>query len=56
MVSEKGSVTNIERARWVDWDQQGRLVFARDGRIFQCDIAPDGHNWRNIAISPVIRL
>jgi hypothetical protein len=24
----------VDRASWVDWDQQGRLVFARDGKIF----------------------
>jgi hypothetical protein len=42
VVSKKGSVTIIERAGWVDWDQQGRLVFARDGRIFRGDIATDG--------------
>ncbi len=42
VISKKGSVANIERAGWVDWDQQGRLVFARDGRIFRGDIAADG--------------
>ncbi|MGA2219394.1 MAG: hypothetical protein ABSG51_14985 [Terracidiphilus sp.] len=25
----------LERASWVDWDRRGRLVFARDGRIFE---------------------
>src|ERR1041385_1371691 len=24
----------IERASWADWDQQGRLIFARDGKFF----------------------
>jgi hypothetical protein len=26
--------TEIKGATWVDWDQQGRLVFARDGQLF----------------------
>ena len=43
LVTRKGSMlTSIERAGWVDWDQQGRLVFARDGRIFTGRIEPDG--------------
>jgi hypothetical protein len=29
------SMIQIERASWVDWDFRGRLVFARDGRIFE---------------------
>jgi len=24
----------MDRASWVEWDQHGRLVFARDGKIF----------------------
>ena len=28
------SVTAIEGATWADWDHRGRLVFARNGRIF----------------------
>jgi len=31
-VSDKS--TEIKGATWVDWDQQGRLVFARDGQLF----------------------
>jgi hypothetical protein len=31
-------VANIESASWVDWDQHGRLVFARDGKIFAASI------------------
>lgn len=33
-MSGQSETTPIERASWVDWDQQGRLVFARDGKIF----------------------
>ena len=33
------AVNAIERASWVDWDQQGRLVFARDGKIFAGEIS-----------------
>ncbi len=29
-----GRETPIEGANWADWDQQGRLVYARDGQIF----------------------
>lgn len=32
---------NIARASWVDWDQQGRLVFAQDGKIFAASIKGD---------------
>jgi hypothetical protein len=34
-------VANIERASWADWDQQGRLVVARDGKIFAASINRD---------------
>jgi hypothetical protein len=34
---------NILRANWVDWDQQGRLVFARDGKIFAASIKDGGN-------------
>ena len=34
-------VANIARASWADWDQQGRLVFARDGKIFAASIKGD---------------
>lgn len=33
---------NIGNASWVDWDQQGRLVFARDGKIFAGIVKNDG--------------
>lgn len=29
-----GKRTEIKGVTWVDWDQQGRLVFARDGQLF----------------------
>jgi len=37
------SFANIARASWVDWDQQGRLVFARDGKIFAATVKDDGN-------------
>jgi len=40
---EHSLVMNIERASWVDWDQQGRLVLARDGKIFAASIKEGGH-------------
>jgi hypothetical protein len=33
VVSSNGLVTPVERAGWVDWDKQGKLIIARDGRI-----------------------
>lgn len=43
VVSGEGKmVTSVDRAGWVDWDQQGRLVFVRDGRIFSGRIEADG--------------
>jgi hypothetical protein len=32
--AEDGSEHSIGRAMWADWDQQGRLVVARDGEIY----------------------
>jgi hypothetical protein len=32
------ALIQIERASWVDWDLRGRLVFARDGRIFEAQV------------------
>jgi hypothetical protein len=31
-------MTQMDRVSWVDWDQNGRLVFARDGSIFAGNI------------------
>jgi hypothetical protein len=43
VVSQRGSpITTIERATWADWDQKGRLVFARDGCIFRGQVEIDG--------------
>jgi hypothetical protein len=36
-------VENIAKASWVDWDQQGRLVFARNGKIFAASLTNDAH-------------
>ncbi|MGH2372657.1 MAG: hypothetical protein ACRDIC_04150 [bacterium] len=33
-----GAIVPVEGARWADWDQAGRLVFARDGRLFRGEI------------------
>ncbi len=32
----------ITRARWADWDQAGRLVFAREGCLFRVTLGADG--------------
>lgn len=32
--SRQSLIAMIQRASWADWDQQDRLVFARDGKIF----------------------
>ena len=39
---EGGSRTRIERASWADWDQQGRLVFAVDGKLMSALIDKSG--------------
>jgi hypothetical protein len=33
----------LDGASWVDWDQQGRLVFARGGKIFAGSLNDSGH-------------
>ena len=40
----------IERASWADWDQQGRLVFARDGKIFAGSISDNGDVAENLLV------
>jgi hypothetical protein len=40
--SGQSDVTELCRASWADWDQQGRLVFARDGKIFAGRLGDDG--------------
>jgi hypothetical protein len=40
---KKFFMTEIDRASWADWDQQGRLVFARDGKIFAASIGDKGN-------------
>lgn len=35
-------IWNIAGASWVDWDQQGRLVIAQDGKVFAGSIHSNG--------------
>lgn len=35
---EHAGILAITRASWVDWDQNGRLVFCRDGKVFAARI------------------
>ena len=35
-------ISRIEYSTWIDWDQQGRLVFARGGKLF-ASLALDDH-------------
>ena len=37
-LARNSAYTHIDRASWVDWDQRGRLVFARDGKVFSAEI------------------
>jgi hypothetical protein len=37
--NRRSFVIGLEGASWADWDQQGRLVFARDGKVFSGSIA-----------------
>lgn len=41
-VAANSSATTIKRTSWADWDQQGRLVFARDGKVLSAIIADRG--------------
>lgn len=34
--------TKLDAVSWAEWDHQGRLVFARDGKIIAASIAKDG--------------
>jgi hypothetical protein len=36
--TKQSSASSIANASWADWDQQGRLVFARDGKIFAASL------------------
>jgi len=43
VVRGRSGLASIDRASWADWDQQGRLVFARDGKIFAGRVDEDGN-------------
>jgi hypothetical protein len=34
----RGELTPLEGAIWADWDQRGRLVYAKDGKLFALEI------------------
>jgi len=36
-----GSESPLKGANWADWDQKGRLVFARDGRLFMSKVSTE---------------
>jgi hypothetical protein len=40
--SRGGSEVPIEAAWWADWDQKGRLVFTRDGKVFVVEFDAQG--------------
>ena len=40
--SGQSEMTELSRTSWADWDQQGRLVFARDGKIFAGSLGDGG--------------
>lgn len=43
LIDRKNQTTSqIDRANWVDWDQHGRLIIARDGKIFTHIISEGG--------------
>ena len=37
-----GAEIPVDGASWADWDQQDRLVFIRDGKVFEGEVAADG--------------
>jgi len=43
LISTEGDLLlPLDEASWVDWDQQGRLVLARRGRITACALSDNG--------------
>ena len=42
-LTSRSAFTPIEGASWADWDQQGRLVFAKNGKIFRGQKYNNGH-------------
>jgi hypothetical protein len=48
--AERARLFEIERADWADWDQHGRLVFARDGKIFAASIKQSGELFEKLLI------
>ena len=50
-----GQEVNIRNAEWADWDQAGRLVFARSGRVFGCDLSefPDIAETELVDLNPL---
>ena len=38
LVLSSGAELPLPGAGWADWDQAGRLVFARDGRLFAATV------------------
>jgi len=37
-----GGTTSLSNAEWADWDQRGRLVFMREGKLFAANVDAEG--------------
>jgi hypothetical protein len=50
-VTDKGTcVAPITRASWADWDQNGRLVFCKDGRVYAATLGVAG-DWKEAELA-----
>ena len=39
---QRGELTPLEGATWADWDQRGRLVYGKAGKLFAMDVNERG--------------
>jgi hypothetical protein len=50
VLSDKGAKgTPISRASWADWDQSGRLVFCKEGKVFAAQVTTEGLKAKELA-------
>lgn len=47
---KKSQSKTIPRASWADWDQSGRLIFARDGKVFAGQLYDSG-TWKETELA-----
>jgi hypothetical protein len=50
LTDRRTCVAPIKQARWADWDQNGRLVFCRDGRVYAASLSVAG-DWKEAELA-----